>query len=325
MIKGLAITPPVIGRISIGRVVEKDGKRLPQKDDQFTLTSQVQNRDGWMLHPLDETLRRACTGKLRAIPVRVLFNDADLNLRAEYSLFDRQTGRPVCVGDGHMCKRVTDEGMASLSCPSPDACQFGRAGGCKPYGRLNVVIGDDDEIGSFIFRTTSYNSIRSLSARLHYFGAVSGGLLACLPLELKLRGKSTTQSYRSAIYYVDLGVRSGGSLEGAISEARELDARRRAAGFDQAALDSVARIGFSNGAFEDSAEEHAAVTEEFFPDASGASSETTDSSAGTAGRTAATLPTAITGARSTAVKVGGKPSLLQKLDGKAAALGSKAA
>ncbi len=31
MLKGLVLTPPVIGRISIGQVVEKDGKRLPQK------------------------------------------------------------------------------------------------------------------------------------------------------------------------------------------------------------------------------------------------------------------------------------------------------
>ena len=36
MLKGLAITPPVLGRISIGKVVEKHGKRLPEKDDQFT-------------------------------------------------------------------------------------------------------------------------------------------------------------------------------------------------------------------------------------------------------------------------------------------------
>lgn len=35
MLKGLAITPPVLGRISIGKVVEKNGKRLPEKDDQF--------------------------------------------------------------------------------------------------------------------------------------------------------------------------------------------------------------------------------------------------------------------------------------------------
>lgn len=36
MIKGLAITPPIVGRISIGRVVERNGQRLPAKDDQFT-------------------------------------------------------------------------------------------------------------------------------------------------------------------------------------------------------------------------------------------------------------------------------------------------
>lgn len=57
MLKGLALTPPVIGRISIGRVVEKNGKRLPEKDDEFTITSQVQLKDGWVLHPVDEVLR----------------------------------------------------------------------------------------------------------------------------------------------------------------------------------------------------------------------------------------------------------------------------
>jgi hypothetical protein len=265
MLKGLAITPPIIGRISIGRVVEKNGKRLPEKDDQFTITTQVQSRDGWMLHPADSELRKANTGKLRTIPVRFLFADPDLNLRAEYSCFDRESGRPVCVGDGKTCRRAGDAGIEELPCPSPDGCSFGQGGACKPYGRLNVLIGDEDEMGSFIFRTTSYNSIRTLAARLHYFAAVSGNLLACLPLELKLRGKSTTQSYRSAIYYVDLGVRFGSTLEAAITEARELDARRRAAGFDQAALDAAARAGFSNGAFEDSIEESVAVAEEFYP------------------------------------------------------------
>lgn len=266
MLKGLAITPPVVGRISIGRIVEKNGKRVPEKDDQFTLTTQVQQRGEWMLHPMNETLRKATTGKLRAIPIRVLFSDPDLNLRAEYSLFDRDTGRPVCVGNGEQCRRVTDAGMEALPCPSPDGCTFGRQGGCKPYGRLNVIIGDDDELGSFILRTTSYNSIRTLAARLHYFRAVSGNLLACLPLELKLRGKSTTQSYRSAIYYVDLGVRSGDTLEDALIQAKELDARRRTVGFDQAALDAAARLGFANGAFEDSPDEQAAVAEEFYPE-----------------------------------------------------------
>ncbi|WP_186024209.1 phage capsid protein [Burkholderia gladioli] len=301
MLKGLAITPPVVGRISIGRIVEKNGKRIPEKDDQFTLTTQVQQRGEWILHPLNETLQKATSGKLRAVPVRVLFNDPDLNLRSEYSLFDRETGRPVCVGNGETCRRVTDVGIETLPCPSPDGCVFGRQSGCKPYGRMNVTIGDDDELGSFIFRTTSYNSIRTLAARLHYFRAVSGNLLACLPLELKIRGKSTTQSYRSAIYYVDLGVRSGSKLEQALIEAKKLDARRREAGFDQAALDAAARLGFANGAFEDSPDERAAVAEEFYPQ------EAPQSDAGDGG--SADTPA----------------TLRQKLERKAVLLGSKAA
>ena len=274
MLKGLAITPPVVGRISIGRVVERNGKRLPEKDDQFTLTSQVQNRDGWVLHPLDEALKREAGGKLRTLPVRLLFNDPALNLRADYSLFDRDTGRPVCVGNGESCRRVGNEGVEGLPCPGPDTCLFAD-GQCKAYARFNVVIGDnqDDTLGSFVLRTTSFNTIRTLAARLQYFSAVSGGRLACMPLELKLRGKSTTMSYRTAIYYVDLVVRAGTSLEQAIEEARGLDQRRQASGFDQAALDQAARQGFANGAFEELEEDVPAVVEEFFPEESGASAE----------------------------------------------------
>jgi Recombination directionality factor-like len=258
------------------------------------------------LHPLNESLRKAQPGKLRAIPIRFLFNDPDLNLRAEYSLFDRETGRPVCVGNGETCKRAGDDGIASLPCPSPDGCAFGRAGGCKPYGRLNVAIGEEDELSSFIFRTTSYNSIRTLAARLHYFSAVSGNLLACLPLELKLRGKSTTQSFRSAIYYVDLSVRAGNSLEDAIVQARELDTRRRTAGFDQAALDIAARVGFANGAFEDSLEEGSAIAEEFYPDG--------ESGGDGQAQTDSTAPVQST-----------PPTLRDKLDRKAAGVGKAAA
>lgn len=236
MLKGLALTPPVLGRISIGKVVEKNGKRLPEKDDQFTITSQVQGKDGWLLHPLNEELRQGKEDKLRSIPVRLLFNEPELNFRADYTLFDRQSGRPLCVGNGETCKRVTPEGMQSLPCPSPGACSLAKGGACKPYGRLNVVIGDDDPLGSFVFRTTGFNSIRTLAARLHYFQAISGNRLACLPLELRLRGKSTRQSHGTPIFYVDLTVRGGMDMAEALLVANELDAQRQAAGFDQAAL-----------------------------------------------------------------------------------------
>jgi hypothetical protein len=266
MIKGLAITPPILGRISIGRVVEKNGKRLPEKDDQFTITSQIQSKEsGWVKHPLDEQLRSQTPNqKLRTIPVRMIFNDPELNLRAEYSLFDRQTGRPVCVGDGQTCRRLTNQGVEQLPCPSPDLCSLAQGGHCKPYGRLHVNLDDSDELGTFIFRTTGFNSIRTLAARLSYYSAASGGLLSCLPLQLTLRGKSTTQSYRQPVYYVDLTLKDGVSLNDAIRTAKEIDQQSKEAGFYQEAVDFVAKQGFANAQFEVNGEEGFDVAEEFY-------------------------------------------------------------
>ncbi|NYT66789.1 hydrolase or metal-binding protein [Alcaligenaceae bacterium] len=276
MIKGLSITPPVLGRISIGRVVERNGKRLPEKDDQFTITSQIQSKEGWLAHPLDETLRKASTnGKLRSIPITLLFNDPDLNLRAEYSLFDRSTGRPMCAGNGDTCRRVTTSGVQTLPCPGTDGCEMAKGGACKPYGRLNVKLGGDDELGTFIFRTTGYNSIRTLAARLHYFKAVSGDLLACLPLELRLRGKSTAQSRGTPIYYVDLTIRDGMTLEEALTQAKQTYLQREAMAYSQTALDATARAGFANGAFEEGPDDTQDVIEEFYPDSSTKTAEPT--------------------------------------------------
>ena len=262
MLKGLALTPPIIGRISIGKVVEKNGKRLPEKDDEFTLTSQVQNKEGWVPHPLNETLRQG-NAKLRHIPVRLLFDDPDLNMRASYSLFDRKTGRPLCVGNGETCRRSTVSGIQTMPCPAPEACELAEKG-CKPLGRLNVRVGDDDELSAFVFRTTGFNSIRTLATRLRYFNAVSGGLLSTLPLELRLRGKSTTQSHRAPIYYVDLTLRGGMSLNDGIFQARTDWDARKASGFDQAALDASARQGLGEGVFEESTEECVEIVDEFY-------------------------------------------------------------
>ena len=267
MIKGLAITPPILGRISIGKVVEKNGKRLPEKDDQFTITSQIQSKEGWIKHPLDEQLRsKAPNQKLRTIPVRMIFNDPELNLRAEYTLFDRQTGRPVCVGNGETCQRLTNQGVEQHSCPSPDLCPLAQGGNCKPYGRMHENLDESDELGTFIFRTTGFNSIRTLAARLSYYHAASNGLLSCLPLQLILRGKSTTQSYRTPVYYVDLTLKDGVNLQQAIQMAQEIDQQSKQAGFNQTALDQTARQGFANAQFEVNTEEGLDLVEEFYMD-----------------------------------------------------------
>ncbi|MGU2625124.1 recombination directionality factor, partial [Acinetobacter baumannii] len=202
----------------------------------------------------------------RSIPVRMIFNDPELNLRAEYSLFDRQTGRPICVGNGEICQRLTNQGVEHHPCPSPDLCSLAQGGLCKPYGRLYVNLDESDELGTFIFRTTGFNSIRTLAARLSYYHAASNGLLSCLPLQLTLRGKSTIQSYRTPVYYVDLTLRDGVNLQQAIQIAKDIDQQSKASGFYQEALDHVARQGYGNASFEVSGEEGLDIVEEFYSD-----------------------------------------------------------
>jgi len=125
---------------------------------------------------------------------------------------------------------------------------------------------ESDELGSFVFRTTGFNSIRTLAARLSYYHAASGSLLSCLPLQLTLRGKSTTQSYRTPIYYVDLTLREGVNLQDAIASAKQIDEQSKAVGFYQEALDFVARQGYGNASFEMSGDEGLDIVEEFYSD-----------------------------------------------------------
>lgn len=257
MIKGLAITPPVLGHINIGEIVEQNGKRSLKKDDQFTITSHIQGNNGYIRHPLDEQLRaNSQNQKLRVIPVRMIFNDPDLNLRVEYRLLDQQTGQSMCTGNGQTCQRIGQNGIELHPCPLPDLCPMAQGGLCKPYGRLYVNLNGSDELGTFLFQVSGFNSIRTLITRLRYYYAASVGLLSCLPLQLKLKGKSRTQSHRTAIYHVDLTLCDGVSLQEAIVLAKQIDGYSKAVGFYQEALDHMARQSYNNAYFDVSSEEN---------------------------------------------------------------------
>ena len=90
-------------------------------------------------------------------------------------------------------------------------------------------------------------------------------MLAYMPLELKLRGKSTTQSRRTPIFYVDLVIKEGLSLQEAVAEAKETANKVAEEGIDQAALDAAAAKGFGNALFEYDEDEMTEVVEEFYP------------------------------------------------------------
>lgn len=141
--------------------------------------------------------------------------------------------------------------------------------------RLHMNFNKLDEFDPFVFRTTGFNSIRTLAARLSYYHMALNSLLSCLPLQLTLGGKSTTQSYRQPVYYVDLALRDGISLNEAIIQAKQIDEQSKQAGFYQEALDFTARKGFANARFETDIEGGLEVVEEFY---NGESDSVNDSS-----------------------------------------------
>jgi hypothetical protein len=77
-------------------------------------------------------------------------------------------------------------------------------------------------------------------------------------------GKSTTQSYRTPVYYVDLILREGTSLHDAIQMAKDIDQQSKTSGFNQQALDQMARQGYGNARFEVNSEEVSDLVEEFY-------------------------------------------------------------
>jgi len=128
---------------------------------------------------------------------------------------------------------------------------------------LHVNLDESDEFGTFIFRTPGFNSIRTLAARLSYYHAASNGLLSCLPLQLTLRGKSTIQSYRQPVYYVDLTLRDGLTLNEVIIQAQKLDKQCKEIGYFQEKVDNIARDGFLNSKFHFDYDEN--LFDEFTP------------------------------------------------------------
>lgn len=85
--KGITLTQPVIGRITMGHtIIRGEGKALPVKDDHFTLTTLVQDKASraWEEHPLQKKIvidkKGNAKDKLRSIPVRIAYNDPNLTL-----------------------------------------------------------------------------------------------------------------------------------------------------------------------------------------------------------------------------------------------------
>lgn len=215
LLAGLAYTFPIEGAIRMGFVVERNGKRLPQKDDQFSVTMKYKSGNGWVPHPLDAKLRAEFgedvgddegpgSKKLRKIPVVIAFDNPDLTISEQYAAFTRE-GRQLCVGNGDSARRRDEAAgtVEDVAC-NPATCSFGYENRCEPFMRTLVQIeGQGHEGSCFIVRTGSHNAVVDVRTTLESCKALFGGL-AGLPMWLTLEAKSSTQSRQSTFWYASL-------------------------------------------------------------------------------------------------------------------------
>jgi hypothetical protein len=217
MIKNLTPTLMERGKIKIGKkgsvATTKTGASFqpPQKLDHFIVTTMERGGDGNFL--LDSELMQVFGGKPTEIPVRLLYDDIDLNFQTRYACFAGK--QCVCSGNGEEAERLNRETnvRSTVKCPcemlSPEYTGKTR---CKINGCLSVIIDNAMSVGGvWKFRTTSFNSVNAILSGLMLIQSVTNGILSGIPLKLRIMPKTATdpQGNLRKIYMVGLEYSGG--------------------------------------------------------------------------------------------------------------------
>ncbi len=260
---GMAYVPMPLGAIRIGHTITLPSGQLELvRDDEFKITLPLREADGsWLPDPLNAKLRHddapegdaAPYRKLREIPIKIHVNDPSLVVRSRLEAFDVQSRRTVCASNGGgSAKRWSGvTGTTDVECVGCDRCSFANSGAveCKFFGRIAVQIeGQEGELGTYVMRTSSYNTLRTFEAKLWQFWAILGQKLRGVPFVMKLRAAQSELSNWGTFYFVDLELNNA-TLAQAIGKAREQAKTDLDCGFDILALQEAMTAGIRNGGF----------------------------------------------------------------------------
>jgi len=268
---GLAFLATPLGVIRLGHVEEHVERAFAVADDEFRITQPVKDSEGWIPDPLDDKLRGELSEaerKLRAIPVRVQVNDPSLVIRSRFEAFNVRTNRPVCASvDSGKARRLVDGEMVDVSCEGPERCAFASDDEvrCKFFGRVNLQVeGQDSALGTYVLRSSSIHTLRTLESKLWQYWALFGKRLRGAKFKIVMKQAASVLSQWAPFYYVDLEL-VGGDLARAMREVKTQAEADAVAGLDIACLEAAMHEGLRNGGFLASDESFEAA--EFFSDA----------------------------------------------------------
>lgn len=223
------------GKIKIGERGEvktsQGGKQFaaPKKLDHFIITTTQRDAAGRLL--VDTALMsRLVNGheKLTEIPVRLLYDDPDLNFFTRYACY--RGARCWCSGDGETAQRAVGHNgqYQEVPCPCERLDQlYGGQDKCKVMGTLQVLIKGSDRIGGvWKLRITSWNTVNGLLSSMALIKTFTGGPLAGIPLWLVLSPKTVTvpgSGQTQVIYVVSLEYRSRGRKRLEVADGRNIE------------------------------------------------------------------------------------------------------
>ena len=170
-------------------------------------------------HPLHAKLEKKAPGaKLRAIPVRVLFDEPASNVHVRFHAWsDDYSKGPSCIGNGEVARRVnpSEGSWTRTTCAGPQLCDKVQSGQlrCGIEARLHVMVeGQTDPLAVWLAASNSLNSYRSVVGTLGQLRAAFGGLRH-LPLELALFEMASQGSDFQAFTCMKVQLRKGTSVD----------------------------------------------------------------------------------------------------------------
>lgn len=282
MIKNFGRQLNEAGKIKIGKkgamIKSANGVefRPPKKLDHFQLTTTEKDANGDYVVDvaLQNKLKESgaailnANGALVGIPIRLLYNDTELNFPHRFVSY--VSGKISCHGDGETSYKRVDDYKTPHKCPCP-RCEAGYQGKdlCKPTGTLTCIIDEAEMLGqAHKFRTTSENTIKGILGGIELIKTATGGRIAGLPLMLTLTAKQTTtpQGANTTVYIVSICYR--GNMDALRQEVIKLLTVEKQFLLSMDAVEDIAlkALSESNDIIDIGGDESDFVAE-FFPDA----------------------------------------------------------
>lgn len=262
------------GKIKIGekgRMTRSQGGKefqLPQKLDHFRVTTLEKGPDDNYMP--DREVHSLYGEKPKVLPVRLLYNEIDLNFQSRYCCYK---GKKLwCAGDGEVALRLKSlengkRDPVRCPCERQDPSYHGDDK-CKINGCLSIIVDGVSRVGGvWKFRTTSYNSVVGIMSSLALIQSLTGGIIAGLPLQLTLNPKTAivpTTGQAMQIWVVGLEFKGGVDELQAIGYERAKQNALHMAKMEQ--VESTVRKLIAHNPVVIDAEEASEIVEEFYPE-----------------------------------------------------------